>query len=500
MCLASPMPPMLLGGTTGSGAGDVTASGTNTYTGRNDFGGGVVEIPHSNSPTVDENGEIAMDDDGSTLVMYISGSKKTFDFTGDTNNYIFMSNGSGTFTLQDYSATQLDGLTDVSGEGTLGKILTDNGDGTYSFQSPSVDVDSIVDDAYSSGWASDDGSVPTRSAIYDYLHQLDADDDGDFTDEGWFPAGTASIVDDAYGAGWASDDGSAPTRSAVYDYLNQLDLDDLAGTADYTPTSGTWDLSSLTALTLPSTTSATFTNATFAGFTANQIMHADASGYASDGAIGDLNADGTLAVDVVAAAEMADADHGDVAWSSGSATVEHFTLTSDSSVGDNNITNVGQIDVDTIAADGATVQVGNTSDNVVIAMDGSPDDDDTYSGVTIRGLTAGEAISQWALVYLSDTDAGFHPADMSVAGSYPTRGIAVAAADDGSAVIILTQGVIRNDDWTFSGEGSTLYLSTSGGITETAPSDSGSCVEIVGWTISDDEAYINISGHYLEVE
>lgn len=40
------------------------------------------------------------------------------------------------------------------------------------------------------------------------------------------------------------------------------------------------------------------------------------------GAAGDLEADGTLSDDTVAAAEMADADHGDVSWSGGVATVE----------------------------------------------------------------------------------------------------------------------------------------------------------------------------------
>lgn len=48
----------------------------------------------------------------------------------------------------------------------------------------------------------------------------------------------------------------------------------------------------------------------------------------------DLEADGSLSNDVVAAAEMADADHGDVSWSGGVATVEHFAVTSESTVAD----------------------------------------------------------------------------------------------------------------------------------------------------------------------
>jgi len=45
------------------------------------------------------------------------------------------------------------------------------------------------------------------------------------------------------------------------------------------------------------------------------------------GAAADLESDGSLSIDVVAAAEMADADHGDVSWSGGVATVEDLQCT-----------------------------------------------------------------------------------------------------------------------------------------------------------------------------
>jgi len=126
--------------------------------------------------------------------------------------------------------------------------------------------------------------------------------------------------------------------------------------------------------------------------------------------------------------------------------------------------------------------------------------DDTYTGTKIVGLNAGEAITQWDAVFLNDTDSEYHQADADASGEWPCRGIAVASAADGSSLTIISQGIIRNDGWTWSGEGSALYLSdTAGGITETAPSTSTDCAQLVGWTISDDEAYINISGHYVVV-
>ena len=42
-----------------------------------------------------------------------------------------------------------------------------------------------VDEAYSSGWNADTDS-PEKDDVYDYLHQIDADDDGSLIDESWF--------------------------------------------------------------------------------------------------------------------------------------------------------------------------------------------------------------------------------------------------------------------------------------------------------------------------
>ncbi len=120
--------------------------------------------------------------------------------------------------------------------------------------------------------------------------------------------------------------------------------------------------------------------------------------------------------------------------------------------------------------------------------------DDTFTGRSITGLNAGESITQWNTVFLNDADGEYHQADADASGEYPCRGIAASTAADGSSLTIVTEGIIRNDGWTWTGEGSTLYLSdTAGGITETAPSTAGDWVQAVGWTISDDEMYVTIS-------
>ena len=123
--------------------------------------------------------------------------------------------------------------------------------------------------------------------------------------------------------------------------------------------------------------------------------------------------------------------------------------------------------------------------------------DDTYSGLALGGRNAGEAISMWDVVYFDTTDSEYKHADAEL----PARGIAVSSGTDASELVVLVQGVVRNDGWAWTTVGGPLYLSdTAGGLTETAPSTSGDCVQIVGWVLSDDEAYLNFSGHYLEVE
>ena len=127
--------------------------------------------------------------------------------------------------------------------------------------------------------------------------------------------------------------------------------------------------------------------------------------------------------------------------------------------------------------------------------------DDTYSGTAIHNRNAGESITQWDAVFFNSADSEWHQADADGSGEWPARGMAVTSASDGSALVVLTTGTVRNDGWSWSTVGGPLYVSdTAGGLTETAPSTSGDCVQLAGWVLSDDEAYINFSGHYLEVE
>jgi hypothetical protein len=137
-----------------------------------------------------------------------------------------------------------------------------------------------------------------------------------------------------------------------------------------------------------------------------------------------------------------------------------------------------------------------------IQMDGTPGSDDTYAGSTITGWNCGESIEQWDLVYLDDTQNEWMEADADAAGKFPAIGMAVAACTDGNEGTILLWGVVRNDGWTWTGNGKKLYLdeTTTGGLTETAPSTAGDCVQLKAYSLDDDHIILLPTIHYLEVE
>jgi hypothetical protein len=129
--------------------------------------------------------------------------------------------------------------------------------------------------------------------------------------------------------------------------------------------------------------------------------------------------------------------------------------------------------------------------------------DDTYSGQGITGLLAGETIAQWDLVYLDATTGEYLIADADATGEWPAWGMAVATGTDGNALTIVQSAIVRNDGWSWT-EKVPLYLdeTTSGGLTETAPSTSGDCVQPVARSITSTIILLNVDPifNYLEVE
>jgi hypothetical protein len=131
------------------------------------------------------------------------------------------------------------------------------------------------------------------------------------------------------------------------------------------------------------------------------------------------------------------------------------------------------------------------------AYDATPPVDDTYTGSTITSLLAGAVLAQWDAVYLSSSSTWLL-ADANGSGTYPARGLAVAATASGAAATIITQGTVRNDAWNWAIGGNLFLSETPGGLTQTAPT-SGSNVQAVGWAVSADVAIFNFTPTFRPV-
>ena len=153
----------------------------------------------------------------------------------------------------------------------------------------------------------------------------------------------------------------------------------------------------------------------------------------------------------------------------------------------------------TLAATGDLI-IGNGAGEVHVKMDGSPAADETWAGVEVTGTNGGEAIAAWQVVYMDGTEAEWMIADADAAGKFPGIAITTEICANTSVCEVMTHGIIRDDTWNWSDEGVLLYLSdTAGGLTETAPSAQGDCVQVMAIALTADRILFNPSLEYAEV-
>jgi hypothetical protein len=127
-----------------------------------------------------------------------------------------------------------------------------------------------------------------------------------------------------------------------------------------------------------------------------------------------------------------------------------------------------------------------------IVITGLPYDDETFQFLALDSVNAGETAVQWNTVYLDDTANELMKADANATGKYPVIGLVTdpSGCTDGNSCLILLEGVVRDDDWSWPGEGKALYLdTTAGGISAAIPTDEGACIQKIGWSIDDDNIY-----------
>ena len=185
---------------------------------------------------------------------------------------------------------------------------------------------------------------------------------------------------------------------------------------------------------------------------------------------------------------------------------DYFSLEATDDVGDSPVQIAGLRVIN--SADAASTQaiLGNINSRAIIELDATADQmaNESYSGIVITGLNAGEGIFQGNLVYWDATAVEWMAADADDPGHFPARGVALGTGSNGNPLDVLVQGVMRHDDWAavFT-VGGPVFLSDdptdNDGVAVTAPSTENDCVQVVGWALTVDEVYFNFLGHWLLV-
>ena len=150
-------------------------------------------------------------------------------------------------------------------------------------------------------------------------------------------------------------------------------------------------------------------------------------------------------------------------------------------------------------ADGGGLTVAQNmtmADGTSVIVDATPGTDHYATGLKANML-AGAAIAQFELVYVH-SDGDLQLADASATGTMPAIGIATAAISDTATGEILLRGFVRDDTWNWT-PGGRLYVSeTSGAVTQTAPSDDGDFIQVVGIALTADIGYFTFDTTTIE--
>lgn len=122
--------------------------------------------------------------------------------------------------------------------------------------------------------------------------------------------------------------------------------------------------------------------------------------------------------------------------------------------------------------------------------------DHSYEG-TIIEKPVGESVSFGQPLYFNWTDKEYKIALSISSGSMHCSGIALETKADGETCKILKDGWIRDDTWNFAGH--RVYISTAGAFTSTAPTTSGSQVQVAAEALTADTMYFKGDTTLVEV-
>ncbi len=120
---------------------------------------------------------------------------------------------------------------------------------------------------------------------------------------------------------------------------------------------------------------------------------------------------------------------------------------------------------------------------------------DLSTSGNIITLTAGEDLVFGDPVYIK-ADGKMWKGDANTAGAFPVQYMAAATIATDASGVFLRSGIARNDAWSWT-VGGTIYLSTTGTLTQTAPSATGDANQTLGFATHVDRIDFNPSPDYI---
>lgn len=131
-------------------------------------------------------------------------------------------------------------------------------------------------------------------------------------------------------------------------------------------------------------------------------------------------------------------------------------------------------------------------------LDGTPNTDDTFNGISTNTFNASATIAQWELVYLTSSSTwALTDADaVTTAGSVMVA-LATESGTNGNPLRVLLRGFARNDAWNWTVGGKIYIDVTAGALTQTAPSGTDDVIRVVGTAVTADVIFFNPSEDWI---
>lgn len=131
-----------------------------------------------------------------------------------------------------------------------------------------------------------------------------------------------------------------------------------------------------------------------------------------------------------------------------------------------------------------------------LSLDSTPDTDETANGIKATKTVDSNATGFGALLFLA-SDGNYDEADASASSTMPCTALALESGTGSKQ--ILKHGYVRDDSWSWTPGGLVYVSTTTGALTQTAPSGTGEYVQIVGNAESATILYFNPEYTMIEV-